>query len=345
MDNILSLTEQEQRQFFEEAGNRLGLPRTSIEKDFWVCWTLRELFRLPGWGEHLTFKGGTSLSKGWKLIQRFSEDIDIVIDRGPLGFGGENSPEAARSSKGRRNRLEGLRAACRRAVQDSIEPAFKGLCGERMPAGMSWAIGEDATDPDGQTLLFHYPQLFAPGTGYLRPQVKVELGARSDTEPAADVLLVPYLAEVFTDFKTESEFSVRAVRPERTFWEKAMLLHEETFRPLGKPRKARLARHYYDLSCLIDSGVAVQAAGTPGLFDRVAAHRQIYFRQNWVDYSTLRPGTLRLTPSEEDIPHWNEDYTTMQEDMFFGEVPSFAQVLAVVGKFEMQLNQGAFERP
>lgn len=79
MDYVLSLTEQEQRQFFEEAGNRLGLPRTSIEKDFWVCWTLRELFRLPGWGEHLTFKGGTSLSKGWKLIRRFSEDIDIGV--------------------------------------------------------------------------------------------------------------------------------------------------------------------------------------------------------------------------------------------------------------------------
>lgn len=342
MDSIIGFPDAERRQYFEEAGNRLGLPRNSIEKDFWVCWTLRELFRLPSWGEHLTFKGGTSLSKGWKLIQRFSEDIDIVVDRGFLGFGGRNSPEAAASAKGRKSRLDALKAACRKAIQDSLRPAFSDACEARLPDKIAWALDEDATDPDGQTLLFRYPQLFSSGTGYLQPQVKIELGARSDTEPLESVTLVPYLAEVFTEIRGGTEFSVRAVAPERTFWEKAMLLHEETFRPKSKPRKARLARHYYDLWCLISAGVAAKAVANPGLFDRAAQHRQIFFRQNWVDYGTLKPGALRLCPTESDMPYWIKDYADMQGEMFFGKVPAFEQILAVVRDFEQRFNEVGF---
>ena len=104
------------RRFCDEAQAKLSLRAASIEKDFWVCWTLREIFSLPGCGSHLTFKGGTSLSKAWKLIERFSEDIDVVLDRGFIGFGGDKSPEAAASNKQREKRLEALKLACQKRI-------------------------------------------------------------------------------------------------------------------------------------------------------------------------------------------------------------------------------------
>ena len=112
MDAFLAMVPGERRQICAVVAGELGLNPASVEKDFWVCWTLRELFSLQGIGRHLTFKGGTSLAKGWKLIERFSEDIDVVIDREALGFDGERSPEAATGSNERRRRLEALRAAC-----------------------------------------------------------------------------------------------------------------------------------------------------------------------------------------------------------------------------------------
>src|SRR5438034_8156972 len=126
MDAFLALPEDRRRRFCEEAQMKLDLPAPSIEKDFWVCWTLRELFRLPQWGPHLTFKGGTSLSKAWKLIERFSEDIDLVVDKQTLGFGGDASPDQAPSKKQRKHRLEALMDACRLWVQETLQPALAG---------------------------------------------------------------------------------------------------------------------------------------------------------------------------------------------------------------------------
>jgi hypothetical protein len=216
-----------------------------VEKDFWVCWILRALFTLPEIGAHLTFKGGTSLSKGWKPIARFSEDIDVVIDRAFLGFGGDRSPESAPSNKQRDQRLEDLRAACQRAIREALAPALAQRIGEKVAAG-TWQLEDDPADTDAQTLLFKYPAALAAGD-YVRPAVKIELGARSDTDPSTMPDIQPYLAEALPGRIEEADFRVRTLAPERTFWEKASLLHEETYRAGGKGPPARLARHYYDL--------------------------------------------------------------------------------------------------
>ena len=133
---------------------------------------------------------------------------------------------------------------------------------------------------------------------------------------------------------------VQAVAPERTFWEKAMLLHEETFRPAHKERKQRLARHYYDLWCLIKKGVADRALQNLELFEGVAEHRAVFFNQNWVDYNKMRPGSFCLLPRKDQIASWRQDYNAMRGEMFFGDVPTFDEILEVVGSFERELNQG-----
>lgn len=338
MDAFLNLSPEERRQLCIVAGEKLQLNPASVEKDFWVCWTLRELFALPESGPHLTFKGGTSLSKGWKLIERFSEDIDVVIDREYLGFGGARSPEAATGSNERRRRLEGLRTAEHKHIAESLAPALMERVRERLPAGAVWSIANDPDDPDGQTLVFEYPAQLPAGS-YVRPVVKIELGARSDVEPAATPEIRPYIAEVMPNAMGPSTFTVQTLDPRRTFLEKACLLHEESYRAGGKAPAARLSRHYYDLWCLIRSGTAEKAIADPDLFNRVVAHREVFFRRSAEAQATLRPGSLRIMPMNEHYPAWKRDYDAMREVMFFGATPEFAEILMVVEEFQDKFNR------
>lgn len=337
MDTFLTLLTEERRQICLVAAEQLGLNPGSVEKDFWVCWTLRELFSLPEIGQHLTFKGGTSLSKGWKLIERFSEDIDVVIDRDVLGFDGERSPEAAAGSNERRRRLEALRTACQTYIHDVLHPALDRRLRERLGGVGAWTLTNDPNDPDGQTLLFSYPGSIQE-QGYLRPDVKIELGARSDVEPSARPEIQPYIADALPDVLGPSQFAVQTLDPRRTFLEKACLLHEETYRAGGKAPAARLSRHYYDLWCLIRSGTADAAVADPDLFNRVVAHRGVFFRRSAEAQATLRPGTLRIVPLPEQRAAWEQDYAAMRESMFFGEAPEFAEILRAVDKFEKLFN-------
>ena len=316
----------------------MHLHAQSVEKDLWVCWTLRELFSLPGVGEHLTFKGGTSLSKAWKLIRRFSEDIDLIVDKEALGFGGDAAPDKAASKKQRKARLEALMAASRQWVQGSLQPALATRIATALGDDAACKLEVDPDMPDGQCLLLHYPSAFENEAGYIKPVVKIELGARSDDWPNSECPIQPYLAERFPQLMPEGPFSVRVLAAERTFWEKACLLHEETFRPHDKPRKLRMARHYYDLWCLLRAGVGERALANTALFQRVAEHREIFFRYAWVDYSTHKPGTFRLSPPSDHLANWRSDYQAMLGPMFFGEVPDFDEIMKAVSEFEKTFN-------
>ena len=338
MDAFLAFPENRRRIICEQAQDKLRLPPATIEKDFWVCWTLKKLFNLPEWGAKLTFKGGTSLSKGWALIERFSEDIDIVIDRDALGFGGDNAPGRAPSRKQTRKRLDGLKSASQDCVNKTLQPLLAEAIARDMPEALSWQVNSDPDDPDQQTIQFVYPTAFAEQTAYLPQSVKIELGARSDTEPTVKIGIQPYIKEAYPELFSQAGFPVRTVSRERTFWEKAMLLHEETFRPPDKMRKARMARHYYDLYCLIRAGVSKNAAGDLDLFKRIAAHRQVYFRYTWVDYDTLSPGRLRLVPPVGQLSAWKSDYAAMKDEMFFGTPPVFEKLMETVREFQDAFN-------
>ena len=213
MERFLLLPDDRRRALCDEAGRVLGLTSGSVEKDFWVCWTLRTLFELPTTGPHLTFKGGTSLSKGWKLIQRFSEDIDLVIDRDFLGFGGDRSPEGAPSHKQSARRLDELKTECQRHVREILQPTFDAHIRDILPATRGWRLEIDPDDEDEQTLLFHYPSVIGQA-GYVRSVVKIELGARSDIDPSARPEIRPYIADVFPEEFDRAVFAIRTVAPD-----------------------------------------------------------------------------------------------------------------------------------
>lgn len=187
-------------------------------------------------------------------------------------------------------------------------------------------------------MLFSYPTAFTNQIAYLSQEVRIELGARSDTEPTLNINICPYLANAFPALFNQINFSVKAVSPERTFWEKAMLLHEETFRPPDKKRKARMAKHYYDLFCLINAGIGEKATGDLELFDKIVAHRQVYFSYSWVDYSTLCQALLRLVPPKEQLGDWRSDYAAMKGEMFFGKPPAFDDIIEIVQRFQNLFN-------
>jgi len=335
MNSFIQLPPERLRVIYNEAQARRGLPAQSLEKDFWVCWTLRELFALPPWAGHLTFKGGTSLSKAWRLIERFSEDIDVVIDREFLGFGGPTLSK---------NRQKKLKIECSRRIHAEMMPALTERYRQILPTGSVWSVevASPTEDPDQQTLLFKYPSVFPAPSAYLRPVVKIEMGARSQTEPSAAAPIQAYVAEIIPELVADHTFPIRTVAARRTFWDKVMLLHEETFRPDPAPgtllRKPGMARHYYDVYRLIKNGVATEAMAEAGLFDQVLAHRRDFFGYNWMDYSALRPGSVRLIPLDHQLDAWRQDYAAMRAEMFFGEPPQFDVMLATIGSFERQFN-------
>lgn len=334
MQAFLKLSREDQKLAIEQTAARKGWIATSVEKDFWVCWTLEQLFALPELKGHLTFKGGTSLSKAWGLIDRFSEDIDLTIGRDALGFGGENSPERAPSAKQQAKRLKALREACGAFVSKTLLPNLSDRFAGELAADV-WQLVLDADDPDRQTLRFPYPTHFGGEQArYVHPIVKIEFGARSDPWPAHERSIQPVITEEFPQLFAQPETIVHALAPERTFWEKAMLLHEETYRPTDKQRRPRMARHYYDLYRLIQSGIAAKGVEDVDLFKQVLAHRSVFFAQNWIDYQAMAPDTLRLLPLQNQEQSWRQDYTAMQAEMFTQVPPDFDAVLDVIRQFE-----------
>lgn len=336
MDGYLKLSLGDQRTACQEGGTRRSLPPASMEKDLWVCWTLRELFALPDIGPRLTFKGGTSLSKCYGLIERFSEDIDLVIDRS--AFDVKPADEPGISSNERERRLEALKVTSRTYIHKVLKPAVEQRLRATIPADRPWTLTEEDSSDGSIALLFRYPTAFEIH-GDLKPVVKIEPGARSDIEPNGSPEVQPYLAEFFPDVLGPSRFAVRTVAAERTFWEKAMLLHETNSE--GKAPGPALARHYYDLFCLIRAGVAAKAATDQALFNAVHAHRLIFFRKAKAIQEARKAGSFRLMPPDAHRDAWRAGYDKMREPYFFRDPPPFDEILRVVGEFEQQFNATA----
>lgn len=336
MKNVLGLTLAQRRELFIAASQKLGYTAPVVEKDFWVCWTLRELFALPGARENLIFKGGTALSKIWRAIRRFSEDVDVSLSREWLGFVGPLDPEQAKNTSQRKRRLDALVAACSNKVRDELRPALV----DRMSAALSdagWVVESDPADP--QSLIFHYPSAFAESdeAPYIQRSVKIEGGARADAWPTDERSLRPYVAEAFPSGVLDADVPVRVLSIERTFWEKATILHAEAHRRKEKPSPARYSRHYADLSALADHEAGRQALKRDDLRARVVSHKQVFFPDKFAHYETAVPGTFRLLPDAYRLPGLELDYRAMR-DMFFEEPPSWSQVIERLLRLENEIN-------
>lgn len=344
MDGVAKMPSKERADLFVAASDKR--PRISaaiMEKDFWVCWILKHIFSSDQLPYHLIFKGGTSLSKIFSVIERFSEDVDLSFDRHELGFDTDRDPEKASSGKKQRALLNELQADCKVLIRDKFVPSIIADCqiilGNAKTGPDSWDIEIDPEDQ--QTVLFRYPQSLSfqgiAVPAYLRQVVRLELGARSDSWPANMRDITPYSAELFPKMFTASVFKVNTLEATRTFWEKATLLHAESHRNDPAPKKERLSRHYYDLYQLSKTNIATKALEQMDILQRVVDHKKVFFRSSWAHYETASPGSFHLVPSVERLTSLRADYVQM-EAMIFGEYPKWEEIIDGLKKLEKRIN-------
>ena len=330
-DPYLTLTPQERLELLDAASRQRGLAPAILEKDYWVCKTLDALFALPELGRHLVFKGGTSLSKVYGLIDRFSEDVDVSFHREFLGFGEDHDPEDA-TGKEQNRRIEALQRACQDCIRDNLQPRLHESLASLLGGTEGWSLEIDRQD--AQTLLFHFPQAGGPGLSYIAPVVRIELGARSDHWPAEDHGIRSYLGENFD--LPMGKATVRSLAAERTFWEKATLLHAEAHRAADGPMPARYARHYHDLARMAIAPVAERALVDAALRERVVAHKSVYFRSRWARYDLALPATFRLLPPEARLPELAADHRAMVP-MFFTPPPPMTAIMETLATLETRI--------
>jgi len=342
---VIVASDSERRDLFLAAANRVGTTVQNIEKDFWVCWTLDALFNgLKLGGPRLLFKGGTSLSKAYGLISRFSEDIDVTVFREDIGQPVSVAELEALSSKQRKKRLDAIKHACQAFIAGPLRDELSDIAARAMiDAGRKTEelrILPAEDDPDRQSLLVAYPSA-VERSDYVRPAVKIESGAKSALDPHAAQTIIPYLAE---DLATGNDLSIpniTTVDPERTFLDKIVILHglRHWFEQKGELRGGgqRVSRHYYDIHRMMES-----PAGEKGLEDRaligdVVRHARIFFYRRELGLETAEPGTFTLSPNDGMIDALRRDYAAMSS-MIFGTIPSFDGVLESIRSAEQKLN-------
>lgn len=350
MDEFARRSPEDRRSYIEEAASSRDLTRTIIEKDFWVCWTLRRLVSCKELSGQLMFKGGTSLSKSYDIIHRFSEDIDLTIAKdAPLICDVPSLMEDGISGNERKRRSKALKQAAQEYVGDILMPVLKREIEMALGTADGWEIVADPEDNDAQTLLFNYPKTSGyglnygndyggrSGTDYIKPRIKLEFGARGDTEPFELKTITPYLAAEFPDELPDAGTEIPTLAVTRTFWEKVTILHALYHN--GKLRDG-MSRHYYDTLMLARAGIAGEALRKPELLAQVVHNKSLMFADKSASYDTAAIGTLQLSPSDAIAADLSRDYADMAE-MFMAEPPSFNDLLSGIAELEEKVNSEA----
>ena len=356
-EEFQSQKEEDRRGVFTQTARRLGITEFLAEKDFWVCRTLDILMKEPPWAPKRFFKGGTSLSKGYGYIDRFSEDIDIVFNRHALEcengykFKGDLDPANAAaqflgadgkpSNKKREARFDELQAACGKHISGAIKEKLE----KHLP---ECRVVPSQAEP--QTLYVRYPSLFVQvdfdaeqdeDQGYFLPRVKVEGGARSAQAPAAEKAVAPYIQRELAGRLDLGFSTVTMISPERTFLEKIANIHGYNCRyrdqKLLPVDRDRMSRHYYDVAKMSQVAAGKRAMKNKALLDDVREHDKLAFRSAWRKHDELVYGKLQVIPGAEMVEVLKRDYGKMQ-DMMFGERPTMDWILARMKEINVAMN-------
>lgn len=338
MKSLATLPAEERTLYWRSYSDRKGVPGFIVEKDFWVCWLLGRIFSTPRLGADCVFKGGTSLSKVFGAIDRFSEDIDLGLSPASLGWK-ESDLDDAPSTEQRRKRAKQLEADCAKAVRERFLPELERVVSSSLgprPRGAPWLSFEQDAVNRLPVILFPYPQAVPPGS-YIAPVVKIEFGSLTDQRPTGTHSIAALIAELGAGTFADLQAEVVALEIERTFWEKATILHAEHHRPAAQPMRERFARHYSDFAALWRHHHARSMAARLDLLERVRIHKSKFFGSSWAHYETAVPGTLRLAAPEARLADLRRDYAAM-EPMFLSPPPRFEQVINALREAERVIN-------
>ncbi len=324
------LPDETKLRLFEETSRRIGLPSSSAaEKDWWVVHTLAIIFSMEC-SNALIFKGGTSLSKGWNVIHRFSEDIDLALDREFLGFTGEITKAEIRKLR-------------KKSFQFISEVFTEELKSKFVNLGFKDIIVKprevENHDQDPLIIEIYYNKLSETDT-YLKPGILVEIGSRSLKEPFTQRSISTFISEIYTDKTfTDKPISIPIVNPERTFLEKIFLLHEEFQKPIGKMRVDRLSRHLYDIEKLSKTEYAEIALSDFQLYNTIVKHRSKFTAISNIDYEKHKHANIMFIPPESIIKMWEADYNEMKSSMIYREILEFDKLIYKLAELQKRINQ------
>ena len=326
MDKVARLPAAERNELFSESAAKLGTTPAVIEKDFWATWVLARLFGQPELARLLMFKGGTSLSKAYRLIERFSEDIDLILDWRVLDVA---DPPVALSKSQQMKLNEAVNKKANAYIGSELLPQVAamlgGICTCELKSGAPHVV------------MVHYPAAFSDA--YHLPYVQLEIGPLASWVPYEQKEITSYAAGAFPQVFEKVSCFVNVIKAERTFWEKATILHQEAHRAADKPLPGRHSRHYYDLARMAASPVRQAALNDMGMLADVAEFKQRFYPCAWARYDLAKPGTLQLVPEGATLDAVKADYRAMAS-MMFGVALEFDEIMDVLRQLEREINGG-----
>ena len=322
MRTVAELGETQLRELFSETAAKMGITPAAVEKDFWLCWVLMIIFEHSDLSKILKLKGGTSLSKCYNLIDRFSEDIDLILDWTVLT---DEDPNEKRTNTKQNIFNQKLNQRAKEYNLNKLLPILK--------VAVSPLCNAEIDVHDGHTINIGYPSSFS--NLYLRPEIKLEIAPLGSLIPSTEKYVSPYVAEIFPERFENRSTTVNSIKVERTFWEKVTILHAEAMKE-GAP-KYRYSRHYYDVYKMLGTKVEENALQDLELLEQVVRFKKQFYYSEGAKYDLAKPGKMRLIPENNDIELLNDDYVKMRE-MIFGEYPDFDLIISKHGELETKIN-------
>ena len=324
MNKIANLPKQQRSELFSETATLMKTTNAIVEKDFWVVWTLNKIFSDDRLNKILMFKGGTSLSKVFNLIGRFSEDIDLILDWRLISKVNTLSEQESKNKKVKFN--EQINENAKIFIKDQLLPIFSQI----LSPLCTCSIAED-----GFSINVRYPNAF--DDSYLRPEILLEIGPLASWLPSDSFEISSFAAQKFPQVFEKANTTVNTIVAKRTFWEKATILHHEANRPVDSAMPTRYSRHYYDLAMMAQNEVKDEALVDLELLKNVVEFKQKFYPRTWAKYEEAVPGTLNLLPPEFRLDSLEKDYKAMQ-NMIFDKHISFDEIINILKDLENEIN-------
>ncbi|WP_373483824.1 nucleotidyl transferase AbiEii/AbiGii toxin family protein [Acetobacterium sp.] len=329
MFNIARESLENRKELFVNTAIKKRMSESIIEKDFWVCFLLELIFYHCEYAQYFSFKGGTSLSKGYQVIERFSEDIDLILDWCALSYQ-QNEPWIERSNSKQDQFNKEMNKNTEVFLKQNLLPVLEEIMGKYVKDSFEFYIN----DNDLQTIRFIYPQIFKDQS--ILQEIRLEIGALAAWTPVTEKIITSYVAEEYPHIFAKRNSKIRMVEAKRTFWEKATILHREGNRTNGSIPE-RYSRHYYDLYLLSKADVKDEALNDLRLLNKVVEFKMRFYRSNWAKYEEATNGKLKLLPQENHLFELEKDYEKMQ-NMIFGEKVAFKKIMTGLTELEQLIN-------